>query len=88
MRIVITPEAVEYVRGHSGVAYIWEEDGGRGEEYRDLSNSIDVAMGRKPWQISVLDYDDPFDSSTLRDHNGARQAQRLLEAAAAELLNR
>ena len=28
MRIVITPEAVDYVRRHSGVAYIWASESG------------------------------------------------------------
>ena len=28
MRIVITPEAVDYVRRHSGVAFIWASESG------------------------------------------------------------
>ncbi|MHC2661692.1 hypothetical protein ACMA5K_05715 [Bradyrhizobium diazoefficiens] len=64
----------------------WEERGGRRREYLDAADALDVMLGRKPWQTSIMDCVGeeaaPDYVTPTNDWQGARDFLTALEEAA------
>lgn len=59
----ITPEAIAAWRLaneiiDAGLDDVWEDQGGRRDEYIDARNRLDRALGLRPWEATPLDVAD------------------------------